>query len=503
MMRIVQMVLLVMWLAVFVPATAASAQVVGIDPLVPGRAMVRVNAGTIAGFLTVLNQDYPGLNAAVIDALPSRQMYLLQFNPPSPQVLDDLEDDLDETYVDAGQLVWGELLYEGQAPEGKTGSTWVDQIVGGNEFKSQYAATMLGLTQAQTQTTGAGVLVAVLDTGIDASHPILQGRIATGGYNFIANTNDTSDVGDGNDNDGDSAIDEMTGHGTYVAGLIALVAPQAQLLPVTVLNSDGVGDTWALLKGLYFAIDRGVEVINISLTTTYDSHALEYALLDAKTLGVAIAAAVGNFNRNTVPEYPGMTKREDGIFVVFGVASCDDQNVKSTFSNYSDVPHEHEVFITAPGATAFVSGSPDVSRAIISTLPGGEFGAWEGTSMSTPLVAGTLALIRAQHPEWPSNTQTWDVMRQRLTISAVNLYPMNPAYANPPQLGVGRLNTAAAVALGPPAPVIGDLNNDGVINSPDLIKVINDWSLVHTSADINNDGQVGIADLLLVIANWG
>lgn len=484
--------------AVVCPASGAGV----IDPLVSGRAMVRLDSATIQGFLTVLNQDYPTIHASAIDALPSRQMYLLQFTPPDPQTLDLLEEDLDNTYVTAGLLVWGELLYQGEAPEGKTGSTWVDQVGGSNEFTSQYASTMLGLPSAQAQTSGGGILVAVLDTGIDATHPLLQSRIAPGGYNFIANSTNTLDVGDGLDNDGDNAVDEMTGHGTYVAGLIALVAPQAKLLPVTVLNSDGIGDTWLFVKGLYFAIDRGAEVINISLTTTYDSQAFEEAALEAKNLGIAIAAAVGNFNNNTIPEYPGLIKREDGQFMVFGVAACDDQNVKADFSNFSNVPDRHEVFITAPGSTAEIGGSPDVARAIISTLPGGQFGAWEGTSMSTPLVAGTLALIRAQHPEWPCNLQTWNAMRQVLTVSAFNLYPMNPAFANPPQLGVGRLNTAGAVALGPPAPAPGDLNNDGAVNVIDLLSIINQWNLVHTSADINNDGTVGVADLLIVIANW-
>lgn len=474
-----------------------------IDPLVPGRAMIRLNNATLPGFMAILKQDHPQIEAFVIDDISSRNMYLIQFTPPPPWQLENLENDLSETYVLAGHLAWGELLYEGQTPEGKTGSTWVDHVGSLASFRSQYASGQIGVPTAQQRSTGAGVLVAVLDTGISPNHPVVQNQIALGGYNFITNSTDTNDVGDGLDNDGDGLIDEQTGHGTYVAGLIALVAPEAQLLPITVLNSDGIGHGWALVKGLYFAIDRGVEVINLSLSSTYDSDAVEEAVQAARSLGIAVAAAAGNFNRNDVPEYPAMLRREDGEFMIFGVTATDYANVKAPFSNYSNVPERNEVFISAPGETTEIGNVPDPDRAIISTLPNGQYGIWEGTSMCTPLVSGTLALIRSQHPEWPSNLATWNATEAVLRTSAFNHYPMNPAYANPPQLGVGRLDTAAAVALGPVAPRRGDLNGDGVINVADLFTVINRWAQVHTSADINNDGTVNVTDLLFVINNWG
>lgn len=476
---------------------------VGIDPLVPGRAMIRLNGGTIDGFLTILNTDYPALSAVTIDSMASRGMHLIQFTPPPGAVLDELENALNITYVAAGHLLWGELVYEGQAPEGKSGSTWVDSIGLEITYQSQYLISRIGLAGAHIKSTGRGVLVAVLDTGLDGNHPALQGRIATGGFNFITNASGTMDIGNGADDDGDGITDEMTGHGTFVAGLIALVAPESQLLPVTVLNSDGVGNGWTVLKGMYFAIDRGVEVINMSLSSTYESHAMEEALHEARNLGISVVAAAGNFNRNNVPEYPAMTKVEDEEFIVFGVCGTDDEDRKTAFSNYSDVPNRHEVFISAPGASVQVGGKPDHARSIVSALPGGEFAAWEGTSMATPLVAGTIALIRAQHPEWSATSQSCQTIADRLSQGAVNHYAVNPDFANPPQLGVGRLNADAGVAMGPPMPRVGDLNNDGTVGVPDLLHIILNWTRVHTSADINNDGTVSVGDLFIIINNWG
>ena len=122
--------------------------------------------------------------------------------------------------------------------------------------------------------------------------------------------------------------------------------------------------------------------------------------------------------------------------------------------------------------------------------------------MCTPLVSGAAALIRAQHPEWPATVETFFSIRNALMSTAVNIYPLNPQFLKDKELGVGRLNIAAAVALGPAAPQSGDLNGDGAVDVDDLLKVISDWGGVHTSADINGDGAVDSDDLVLVISNW-
>ena len=208
--------------------------------------MVQLDPGaSLDGFLALLNADYPTLDAQLVDTIEGPQIHLLEFNPPTPLTL---EADLQGPYRNPGPLAWGEVLYEGQAPEGKTGSIWVDDVASYAAFEGQYATGMLGSEQAAKQSTG-GVVVAVLDTGIDASHPQLAGRIAEGGFNALTNDANIADVGDGVDNDNDGATDEMVGHGTYVAGLITLIASDVKLLPITVLNSDGVGNYLELPEG--------------------------------------------------------------------------------------------------------------------------------------------------------------------------------------------------------------------------------------------------------------
>lgn len=466
----------------------------GVDPLIPGRAIIRTPVGSrVSNFLGVLNANFPTINASVIDSLPSRNYYLLQFTPlPTHQQTDALEFALNVTYPNQGLLVLGELMYEGKAPEGSTGSVWVDGPATFSIFDTQYIRTKTRLPDAHARSSGASTVIAVLDTGIDGTHPVLAGRMASGGHNYIANTTNTADAGDGVDNDADNATDELVGHGTFVAGLIAMAAPGAKILPITVLNSDGKGDNWSLTKGMYHAIDRGVEVINLSLTSTYDSVAVIASINEAAARGIVVVAAAGNMNRDDPREYPAM----DDDIPVLGVAATDDNDVKGGFSNFNN-----RLFISAPGVNARLGGVPISTRSVASALPGGVFGYSEGTSMATPLVTAAAALIRAQHPEWPASPQVVTTIRQRLASTAQNINAVNPGLSG--ELGAGRVDIGAAVALGPIAPRPGDLNNDGLVNTDDLLRVVIEWGTVHTAADINGSGRVDTDDLITLIVNWG
>ncbi|MHC5024022.1 MAG: S8 family serine peptidase [Planctomycetota bacterium] len=453
--------------------------------------IVRVAANqTLQSFIDALEADHPGLTATLDDTIPGRPIHLLAVDlPPNygDVELDALEESLLTIY--ATLIDWGEFRYTDEAPEGGTGSTFVDNAATRLLFDAQYAAGMVGVQTAHGRSTGRGVVVAVLDTGVDLDHPELADRLLPGGLDLVDLDVMPDDIGDGLDNDGDGLVDEMFGHGTFVAGLITLVAPDCRILPIRVLDTEGRGDLWTLAKGMFHAIDQGVEVISISISSTYKSEAVEDAINEAEIVGIAVVAAAGNCNTEDPLEHPASTSS------VFGIAATDDLDVKGAFSNFGQ-----RVFISAPGASVLIGDVPDPARSIISTIPGGGFAYWEGTSMATPQVAGAIALIRAQHPEWAASEATLNAIELALTTTAVDIDPLNPIYAG--LLGVGRLDAGAAALLGPVAPEPGDLDADGTIDLVDLLLLMADWGLTHSSADLDGDGTVGIQDLLALLAAW-
>lgn len=451
----------------------------------------------IGEVLDKINAQWPG--STVADAIESRQTYIVQL-PASANELQ-VEAAL-LTWVNPTPqtpnpnlpLLWVEKNYLGQASEPHSGTIYITNVAPNAPelYAKQYSVAKLGLESTHLRSTGVGTVVAVLDTGIDAAHPALAGAVMSSGYNFISNSTNTSDVGNGVDEDGDGKTDEGVGHGTYVAGLIRLVAPDTKLLPVVVLNDDGFALNFTIAKGMYYAIDHGVEVINMSLGSTYKAEAFEDALDEAEALGIAVVGAAGNLNNNTCPEYPAAEKD------AFGVAAVRPDDVKAAFSNFYK-----DLTISAFGTSLQISTNPplfDPNATIYSTVPGGGYAAWEGTSMAAALVSGSLALIRAQHPEWPSNLATSDQQRAILVNTAVNINNQNPGYAG--ELGAGRLNTAAAVELGPVQPTPGDFNGDGKVDQFDLGKFLGDWGKTHTSADLDGDGIVGQSDLGILLMNW-
>ncbi len=283
-------------------------------------------------------------------------------------------------------------------------------------YAGQPATQILQLDRAHDVATGKGVKVAIIDTGIDMKHPMLR-RSIIGGWDFIGNDADPTDARDFIDNDRDGKVDESWGHGTHVAGLIHLVAPDAQLLVVRVLDAEGRGDVVNVAAGVRWAMQQGAKVINLSLGLTVRSDALQNVLEEAENSGVIVIATAGNWGTSANVDFPGKSTH------TLCVAATDALGNGASFSSYGS-----EVELSAPGV------------AVRSTYPGGGYRLWSGTSMAAPLVAGAAALLAEKHPEWMLID-----MEGRLqgTVSALKSAPPGAAIR---QFGSGLLNVGAALA---------------------------------------------------------
>ncbi len=334
-----------------------------LDREIPNEAIVQLAEG-------VEPNAFAGRNGAtVLRVIPEPNIALLRLDP-------DEEDDAELQALRADpDLIWGEQNYTSQAPEGRpryffSSSTSEPQLVDGPALPEGLDFTPVGAC-----VTGEDVVVAVLDTGVDTDHPALATNVLPNGVNMIENTFDVRDLPNGIDDNNDGQVDELVGHGTHVAGTVLQVAPDAAILPVKVLDSDGVGDTFSVTAGIYYAVEQGADVINLSLSSTYDSIAIQAAAANAASQGVIVVAAVGNGDRSQPLEYPASTDS------VISVASTTAGADKASYSNYNDF-----VDISAPGDN------------VASAYPGGSYVLASGTSMSTPIVSGGIALILERQP---------------------------------------------------------------------------------------------------------
>lgn len=258
----------------------------------------------------------------------------------------------------------------------------------------------IGAPEAWQVARGAGVLVAVLDSGVDAGHADLQGALWTNPGEIPGNGRDDDHDGYVDDvhgvdlvnGDGDPNDDE--GHGTHVAGIIAArangigvvgLAPSATLLPVKVLDSHGNGNDDVLAEGIRFALAHGAQVISVSVNGSGPSKALSSALAQATAAGVSVVASAGNsgFDLALAPSYPAASPERS----VLAVGATDGDSVLASFSNFGSA-----VGLTAPGV------------AIVSTGRGGVYEQRSGTSMAAPEVAGALALLHGARPDLPDTT---------------------------------------------------------------------------------------------------
>ena len=274
-----------------------------------------------------------------------------------------------------------------------------------NGYVTQPAAQIVGVSAAQSQFQVAGSgIVADIDTGVDPNHPAFAGVLLQG-YDFTRNHPGASELNDLSPTDFASTpppcppstcspaivnqssaaiLDQSSaaildtnpnyaafGHGTMVLGVIHLVAPKANLLPLKAFHSDGTGYLSDIVRAIYYAGQNGANVINMSFDFPTNSRELETALNSTNQSGLIAAASAGNDGQKEIV-YPAALQG-----VVMGVASTSDLDTRSSFSNYGDAI----VWVAAPG------------EGIVTTYPFSTYAAGWGTSFSAPFVSGTSALL--------------------------------------------------------------------------------------------------------------
>ncbi len=262
--------------------------------------------------------------------------------------------------------------------------------------EDQWGQNMISASTAwNSGIKGAGVTVAVIDSGVDITHPQLRGRLYTNTAEIPGNGIDDDGNGyiddvNGWDFDGNQAIvSDSAGHGTHVAGIILAehgssvvkgVAPEAKLLPLDFMNSAGQGNIGDAILAIQYAARQGARVINASWGGAPCSQTLSRTIAGLEAQGILFIAAAGNsgVDLDQVPEYPAAFTIANQITV--GASTARDYS--AAFSNYS----RHLVHLFAPGAS------------ITSTYPGNRVAGLSGTSMAAPFVAGAAALLFSAHP---------------------------------------------------------------------------------------------------------
>ncbi len=342
-----------------------------------------------------------------------------------------------------------------------------------NSYATQPAAGVVEVQNAQSQfqVTGTGI-VADIDTGVDPNHPALQGVLLPG-YDFTRNQASGSEMTDLAptftqptpcssttcpaalqvnqesaailDQESAAILDTNAqyaafGHGTMVMGVIHLVAPTAQLLPLKSFKSSGTASLSDILRAIYFAVQNNANVINMSFDTNTASTELKNALDYANLLGVVSVASAGNDGMQEIV-YPAALQNDVmGVASVGSTTSTD--GTRSTFSNFGPAI----VWVAAPG------------EEIVTTYPFSTYAAGWGTSFSAPFVSGAGALARS--------------LKTAITESLAAAAMAQAAPLSDPTMGHGRLDLVPALQ-----------SLSGVTGSPDFTAAAAPASATVTAGD--------------------
>jgi len=299
----------------------------------------------------------------------------------------------------------------------------------------QQDLVLMGLPGAWPITRGSGVTVAVLDSGLDITHPDIAGMAITAPFNFVFGSPGwhTADVTDGE------------GHGTHVTGTIAArtdnalgiagIAPDVTIMPLKVLDDTGAGNFSDLADAVDYAVAHGADIINLSLGGPLDEPTAAFVtdVMDAAhTAGVLVVAAAGN-SSSTTPFYPAAVPSVISVSATDNAADPSVRDLKAVYSNYGPT-----VDVAAPGTW--------IASTVPMALGTGGYRQDSGTSMASPHVTAVAALVASAHPAW-----TPAEIEAALEHGAVDL----GTAGRDDSFGWGRIDASAAVAYVPaptPAP---------------------------------------------------
>ncbi len=434
----------------------------------PGQAVVKVVRGKpIANILKKAD-------GVLLDSIHAINTYLIGFDEDQPvdAVIAELQSVPEVEYAATNTTVeLPEVNQVSQAFPDQQKPIYADGLYPASFFDAP-TVFVTGLDSAHIFATGKGVTVAVIDNGLDLTHPMISSEKIKFGYDFVDDDTDPTE-GPGS----------LYGHGTFVTGLVLLGAPECTIQPLRAFDGDGIGDQFQVAKAIYRAIDTRADLINMSFGTEVPDPVLQNAVSDALAAGIVMVASSGNDGAR-LETFPAAFE------TVIAVTSFDSQEVLADFANYGDY-----IDICAPGVNLY------------SALPGDMmWGTWSGTSFSSPLVAATVALIKDLYQD-----MTPEEIKAHLRYTARKELLWGGLITPDTLYGYGALDAYQAVSTY----TTGDLDADGERTEADLEELIE-----HTKgkdgvprgirfrrrADINCDGRVNVADVLAMAIcihnNW-
>lgn len=310
-------------------------------------------------------------------------------------------------------VMWAKPNFVHQQPEVRQGSmAFIDQgsmaFIDGQmptRFFGQMQLDRLRIQEAQKISRGGGVRVAVIDTGIDFSHPLFAGRRLNQGYDFVDDDPTPTDELGGNG----------SGHGTFVAGLIVLSAPDVNIMPLRAFSADGRGTSYDIARAIRYAADNGADVINMSFGLRDEDELIRDAMYYAWQRKVFMVASAGNSSEEDV-NFPAS---DDMALAVTSTNGSND--FKAPFANFGK-----SVDVAAPGTGLY------------SAFPGNRWANWDGTSFSTALVSGEAALLLASNPLLKPGS-----LRTKIMGNGVPIDSLNRQFSD--KLGTVRIDFKAAV----------------------------------------------------------